>query len=70
MSYMRFMIDGAIPLDVYNTIPQAKKNTFKNAVLALKAYCQKITEQEDTVRFKWHTCRHDEGGSCDPEQDI
>lgn len=46
----------------------------KTMVQRLKGYSEKINagtlKEEDTVRARWHICRHDAGQSCDPEQDI
>ena len=74
MSLIRFGLDLAIPETVYNAIPAAKKQAFKDAVLAIKAYAVKINEgqptEETTVKASWHICHHDTGGACDPEQNI
>lgn len=74
IAFIRFQLDCAIKEEVFATIPQAKKDAFKAAVRALKAYASKINEglpnEEMTVKASWHRCLHDEGGTCPPEQDI
>ena len=74
MALIRFNLDLAIPSEVYNAIPQAKKDAFKNTIQAMKALAVKINEglanEEMTVKASWHTCHHDTGGSCEPEQEI
>lgn len=74
MALIRFTIDLAIPEAVYNAIPPAKKLAFRNAVRELKALAVKINQgqpnEEMTVVANWHRCHHDEGGSCEPAQDI
>jgi hypothetical protein len=69
MAYVRFQIDGAIPQATYNALPTATKAAIRNQLLQLKSLCQKINN-EDTVRFKYHICRHDEDKPCGEEQDI
>ncbi len=70
MAFIRFRIDGAIPKTVYDTLPIATKTAIRDKLLYLKALCRKINE-EDTVRFKYHICHHDESPpTCEPEQDI
>jgi hypothetical protein len=74
MAYIRFNIDGAVYKPNYDALPAATKNAIRDKFLQLKALCSKINEgtpiEENTVRFKWHICHHDEGLSCEPEQDI
>ena len=73
MSYLRFRIDGAIK----QPLPQAVKDALpaiRAKILQLKNYCEKINaglpNEENTISFKQHICRHDEGGACDSEVDI
>ncbi len=75
MAYIRFRIDGAVPLDRYNALPLATKNAIRDKFLQLKSLCRKINEgqpnEENTVTFKYHICHHDEGDTtCEPEQEI
>ncbi len=64
MSLIRFQLDLAIPEDVYNAIPAAKKQAVRDAIRALKVLAVKINEgspnEEITVRAVWHRCTHDE----------
>ena len=59
----RFNLDLAIPSEVYDAIPTAKKTAFRDAVRAMKALAVKINEGADnegmTVTAKWHRCRHE-----------
>ncbi len=73
MAYLRFEISGAVKMP----LPQALQDalpTIKTKINQLKAYCEKINagqpNEENTVRFKHHICRHDEGKPCDQEEDI
>ena len=70
----RFNLDLAIPSEVYNKIPAAKKQAFKDTILAMKALAVKINEgkvnEEMAVIAQYHICRHDEGKACDAPQDI
>ena len=71
----RFQLDLAIPESAFDSIPDAKKQAFKDAVRAIKSLAVKINEgkvnEEMTVRAVWHRCAHDEGLPCnEPEQDI
>jgi len=72
--FYRFTLDLAIPENVYNSIPAAKKTAARDAIRALKALAINInagqSNEEMTVRAVWHRCRHDEGQPCDPEQEI
>ena len=76
MAFIRFMIDGAIPLNDYNALPAATRTAFRDRFRQVKALCRKINEglpnEEATVRFKYHICHHDEPGNTTPcvEQDI
>ena len=71
----RFQIDLAIPEDVFNSISDIKKEAFKGAVRAMKAYAVKINEglanEEMTVEAVWHRCHHDTGDQpCSEEFEI
>ncbi len=71
--YLRFGIDGAVPLSAGATtsmtlaqvVPhlppalQTKIAAIKAGFLDLKSYCAKIGGKENTVRFSWHTCDHE-----------
>lgn len=74
MALIRFNLDLAIPEAVYNAIPAAKKLAARDAIQGLKALAVKINEgqpnEEMTVRAVWHRCLHDEGKSCELEQEI
>ena len=75
MALIRFQLDLAIPKDVYDLIPLAKKTAFRDVIRALKAYAVIINEgatnEEMTIRAVWHKCYHDEGLiSCEPEVEI
>lgn len=74
MSFIRFSLDLAIPEMVFNRIPLARKKAFRNEVRSLKALAVKISEGKDneemTVRTVWYVCRHDEGKSCGPVNEI
>ena len=74
MALIRFTLDLAIPEATFNAIPAAKKQAFKDAVLALKALAVRINvgaaNEEATVKTTWHRCLHDEGKLCEPEQEI
>ncbi len=74
MALIRFQLDLAIPEDVYNAIPAAKKLAARDIIRELKALAVKINEgaanEEMTVTAKYHLCRHDEGKACDEAQDI
>jgi len=74
MSLIRFTLDLAIPSEVYDAIPAAKKTAFKNMVRAMKALAVRINEGKDneemTVVAQFHKCRHDENLPCEPENDI
>ena len=74
MAGIRFKIDLFIPEGVYDSIPAAQKLAARDAVRALKALAVRVNEGQDneemTVKATMHRCLHDEGGSCEPEQDI
>ncbi len=77
MALMRFSLDLAIPKDIYDALPAAKKLAFRDAVRALKTYATKINEgadnEEMTVKATYHICHHDEGTNhppCEKEQEI
>ena len=75
MALRRYDIQLAIPEKVYDAIPAAKKQAFKDAVLAMKALAVKINEglpnEEATVRAVFHRCHHDTGDRpCEPENEI
>ena len=71
----RGTLDLAIPKDVWDKIPNARKIAFRAEVRAMKALAVKINEgqpnEEMTVKASWHWCHHDTGDqSCEPEQEI
>ena len=70
----RLSLDLAIPSEVYDSIPAAKKTAFRDAIRAMKALAVRINEglpdEEMTVRAVWHKCHHDTGGSCEQENEI
>ena len=74
MTLWRGQLDLAIPKDVWDSIPNAKKVAFRDAVLAIKAYAVKINDgagnEEMTVMASWHWCGHDEGKVCSPQMEI
>ena len=86
MSFLRFNLDLAIkqPLPAaLNERPtpgqlSAMANMtwlqiIREMIRRLKAHSEKIesaTNIEETTRAVTHVCRHDEGLSCDPEQEI
>lgn len=76
MALIRFQIDLAIPEEVYNAIPAAKKLAARDIIRSLKALAVKINSgtdnEEMTVRAVWHRCHHDETPPqpCEPEQEI
>jgi len=73
MNY-RFQLDLAIPVDVFDKIPAAKKTAFISSVRAMKALAVKVNEgqpnEEMTVRAVWHKCGHDTGQACVDFQEI
>jgi len=76
MALIRFEISLAIPEEVYNTIPLAKKQAVRDAIRGLKALAVKINagqpNEEMTIKASYHKCYHDELSNkpCDPEQEI
>ena len=78
MALMRFNIQLAIPEEVFDKIPIARKIAFRDEVRALKELSVKINEgkpnEEMTVVARQHICHHDEPNnqiSCkDTEQEI
>jgi len=86
MSFLRFNLDLAIkqPLPAVllekPTAAQLQAMTgmtwvqiFREMVKRLKKQSEKIESTyniEETTRATFHVCRHDEGFSCDPEQEI
>ena len=74
MALWRCNIQLAIPLDIYNAIPLAKKVVARDVIRDLKALAVKINEglpnEEMTVKASWHICNHDCGELCEEEQDI
>jgi len=74
MSLIRFQLDLAIPENVYNAIPAAKKLAIRDMVRSMKALAVKINEgkdnEEDTVVARYHICGHDEGKACEPVEEI
>ena len=74
MALWRCNIQLAIPLDIYNAIPLAKKVVARDVIRDLKALAVKINEglpnEEMTVKASWHICNHDTGELCEEEQDI
>ena len=74
MALWRGQLDLAIPLDVWESIPTARKIAFRDEVKAMKALAVRINEgqpnEEMTVTASWHICRHDEGLPCEPENEI
>lgn len=74
MAFRKIIILLAIPEDVYKKIPDSKKAKFRDAVRDIKQYAVRINEgspnEEMTITATHHLCRHDEGGECDPEEDI
>ncbi len=76
MAYIRFTIDGAVYKPTYDALPAATKTAIREKFLQLKTLCTKLNagtpNEEDTVRFKYHVCHHDEPGNTTPcvDQDI
>lgn len=76
MALIRFQLDLAIPEDVYNAIPAAKKIAARDAIRQLKALAVVVNagqpNEEITVRADWHKCHHGETPalSCEPRQEI
>uniref|UniRef100_A0A6M3IID2 Uncharacterized protein n=1 Tax=viral metagenome TaxID=1070528 RepID=A0A6M3IID2_9ZZZZ len=75
MALIRFRLDLAIPQNVFNNIPAARKLAFRDEVRALKALAVRINEglpeEEMTVKAKYHVCHHDTGDQpCEEELEI
>ena len=74
MAFIRFRIDGAVYEPAYDALPAATKTAIRDKFRQLKALCSNINDgtpnEEDTVKFKYHICRHDEGLPCGEENDI
>ena len=75
MAMWRGQLDLAIPENVWNNIPSARKLAFRDEVRALKALAVRINEGKDneemTVKASWHWCHHDTGDQpCESEVDI
>ena len=74
MALIRFSLDLAIPENVFEAIPTARKLAFRDEVRALKALSVRINEglpnEEMTVKASWHRCLHDEGLPCGEENGI
>jgi len=74
MAYWRGQLDLAIPEDVWNKIPNARKIAFRDVVRDLKILSVKINDgqinEEMTVMASWHICHHDEGTPCGEIQEI
>ena len=74
MAMWRCNIQLAIPEDVFNKIPLARKIAFRDEVRALKNLAVKINEglanEEMTVTAQWHICHHDTKEECEPTHEI
>ena len=74
MLYERFNIQLAIPQDVWNGLPTARKIAARDAIRDLQSLSVKINEgqanEEMTVIAKRHTCNHDEGLPCTDWTDV
>jgi len=72
MSLIRFQLDLAIPESVFDKIPLAKRQAFRDAVQAIKAFAVRLNggmeNEEFTVTASLHICRHDEGEGCEPDE--
>ena len=70
----RFMIDLAIPEEVYNAIPLDKKATIRDAIRAFKVYAVNINagkvNEEMTVSATWHKCHNDTNEKCETGVEI
>ena len=64
MAVKKIDIHFAIPIDVYDKIPIARKIAFRDEVRALKKLSVRVNEgqpdEEMTVTATMHTCHHDE----------
>ena len=77
MAVERLNIMLAIPKDIYDAIPIARKIAFRDEIRWLKERSVNINEgasnEEVTTIAEHHTCHHDEGGShlpCEAVQEI
>jgi len=75
MSLIRIQIDLAIPSEVaQKPVVKAKLLELYALIKLVKTYSIKINEGKDneemTIKAVWHMCKHDEGMSCEPEQEI
>ena len=75
MAFWRGRLDLAIPLEVWDKIPLARKLAFRDEVRAMKALAVRINEgqpnEEMTVVANYHICHHDTGDQqCEPTQEI
>ena len=74
MALRRFDIQLAIPEDIYNAIPEAKKLAFINMVRELKIKAVKINAGKPNVELPettWHRCYHDTGNEpCEAKNEI
>lgn len=77
MAFWRGQLDLAIPLAVWDAIPAAKKQAFRDAVRELKAKAVRINaglyNEEVTVKATFHKCYHDQpelNRPCEPSQEI
>ena len=73
MSYVRVKIDLAFKQPLSTTVKN-KLDELKALIVQGKAYAEKINaglpNEENTVSANYHICRHDEGKTCEPEQEI
>ena len=75
MSFLRFNIDGAIPMPLSDEA-KAELPEIRAKIQRLKEFCQQIDtdmskpKRENTIRFKFHICHHDTHEPCEAEQDI
>jgi len=67
--YVRFMIDCAIPKEDWIALTDLQRARIRNDILNIKTKSIKVNEgnsnEENTVRAKYHMCRHElEDLSC------
>ena len=60
-----FFFKDMTPKEVNETFPQLLQN-----IRGAKKRASIVNEGELTVKAVYHICRHDDGGSCDPDQEI
>ena len=74
MSLWRGILDLAIPIEVWDKIPIARKIAFRDEVRAMKNLAVKINEgkanEEMSVKASWHICGHDNNTACGDEHYI